>query len=148
MALVQAVVLPQCSPSDMLSEPMGFSFYRPAAILCGRRAATVLPMLGVNAALSEGGGRDGRVKAGTELVREFQGERHTVVITGEGFRWRDTDYPSLTAIARAITGTNWNGPRFFGLREGSDGKGVAVANPEAVAKPKASKGQASGRVVQ
>ena len=58
-----------------------------------------------------------RLKPGTELIREYQGERHTVVITGEGFRWRAHDYPSLTAIARAITGANWNGPRFFGLRE-------------------------------
>jgi hypothetical protein len=62
-----------------------------------------------------------RLKPGTELVREFEAERHTVVITGEGFRWRGEDYPSLTAIARAITGTNWNGPRFFGLREAADG---------------------------
>jgi hypothetical protein len=57
------------------------------------------------------------LKPGTELIREYQGERHTVVITGGGFQWRGQDYPSLTAIARAITGANWNGPRFFGLRE-------------------------------
>ena len=57
-----------------------------------------------------------RLKPGTELVREFQGERHTVVITADGFRWRDGEYSSLTAIACAITGTNWNGPLFFGLR--------------------------------
>src|SRR4051812_39054525 len=62
-------------------------------------------------------GRLRRLKPGTELIREFQGERHTVIISADGFRWRDGDYPSLTAIARTITGTNWNGPRFFGLRE-------------------------------
>ena len=61
-----------------------------------------------------------RLKPGTELVRKYQGERHTVVITGEGFRWRGEIYSSLTAIARAITGSNWNGPRFFGLRERSE----------------------------
>jgi Protein of unknown function (DUF2924) len=77
-----------------------------------------------------------RLKAGTELVREFQGQRHTVVITAEGFRWRGEDYSSLTAIARAITGTNWNGPRFFGLREKTDGGGQApptgpTARPDA-----------------
>lgn len=63
-----------------------------------------------------------RLKPGTEVIREYQGERHTVVITATGFRWRDQDYPSLTAIARLITGTNWNGPRFFGLRGHLDGK--------------------------
>jgi len=63
------------------------------------------------------GDRLRRLKPGTELIREYHGERHTVVITGDGFRWRGQDYPSLTAIARAITGSNWNGPRFFGLRE-------------------------------
>jgi hypothetical protein len=82
-----------------------------------------------------------RLKPGTELVREFQGERHTVVITAEGFRWREGDYPSLTAIARIITGTNWNGPRFFGLRERPDGPGDPTVTGAAVAKPKA--GQAS-----
>ena len=63
------------------------------------------------------GDRLRRLKPGTELIREYQGERHTVVITTEGFRWRGQYYPSLTAIARTITGANWNGPRFFGLRE-------------------------------
>jgi hypothetical protein len=60
--------------------------------------------------------RDRRLKPGTEIVREYQGERHTVVVTEKGFRWREVDYSSLTGIAQAITGTNWNGPRFFGLR--------------------------------
>jgi len=66
-----------------------------------------------------------RLKPGTEIVREYQGERHTVVVTAEGFRWRDGDYSSLTAIAQAITGTNWNGPRFFGLRIPAGGAGPA-----------------------
>lgn len=64
--------------------------------------------------------RKRRLKPGTEIVREYQGERHTVIITAEGFRWREGDYPSLTAIARIITGTNWNGPRFFGLRTAAE----------------------------
>jgi hypothetical protein len=64
--------------------------------------------------------KDRRLKLGTEIVREYQGERHTVVVTEKGFRWREADYSSLTAIAQAITGTNWNGPRFFGLRMAQD----------------------------
>ena len=57
-----------------------------------------------------------RLKAGTVLVREYQGERHTVTVVPDGFLWRETTYSSLSTIARAITGTAWNGPRFFGLR--------------------------------
>jgi hypothetical protein len=84
-----------------------------------------------------------RLKPGTELVREFQGERHTVVITGEGFRWRGEDYPSLTAIARIITGTNWNGPRFFGLRERAEGGDDQAGSAPAAGKVGA--GQGPGR---
>jgi hypothetical protein len=57
-----------------------------------------------------------RLKPGNVLVREYQGERHTVTVVPGGFLWQDGTYPSLSAIARAITGTAWNGPRFFGLR--------------------------------
>lgn len=54
--------------------------------------------------------------AGTRLVREWQGVEHTVTVTGDGFDWQGRPYKSLSAIARAITGTRWNGPLFFGLR--------------------------------
>ena len=57
-----------------------------------------------------------RLKLGTVLVREYQGERHTVTIVPDGFLWGDKTYASLSVIAQAITGTKWNGPRFFGLR--------------------------------
>lgn len=69
------------------------------------------------------------LKPGTEIVREYQGERHTVVVTAAGFRWRDGDYPSLTAIARVIAGTSCNGPRFFGLRIGREGEPAGAAPP-------------------
>jgi Protein of unknown function (DUF2924) len=57
-----------------------------------------------------------RLKPGTVLVREYKGERHTVTVVPDGFLWRETTYASLSTIARTITGTAWNGPRFFGLR--------------------------------
>jgi Protein of unknown function (DUF2924) len=60
--------------------------------------------------------RPRRLKTGTVLLREYQGERHTVTVVANGFVWREATYASLSTIARAITGTNWNGPRFFGLR--------------------------------
>ncbi len=57
-----------------------------------------------------------RLKPGTVIVREYQGERHEVTVTADGFSWREQTYPSLSMIAREITGTNWNGPRFFGVQ--------------------------------
>jgi hypothetical protein len=49
------------------------------------------------------------------LVRDYQGLRHTVTVVPNGFDWQGTTYSSLSAIARAITGTAWSGPRFFAL---------------------------------
>jgi hypothetical protein len=54
---------------------------------------------------------------GSLLVREWDGMRHEVRVEADGYRWRDTHFKSLSAIAREITGVRWNGPRFFGLRE-------------------------------
>lgn len=53
---------------------------------------------------------------GTQLLREWGGVMHRVTVLREGFDWEGRRYASLSAIARAITGTNWNGPAFFGLR--------------------------------
>ena len=71
--------------------------------------------------------RPRRLKPGTVLLREYQGKRHTVTVVPNGYVWRETTYASLSTIARAITGTNWNGPRFFGLRSGAE----STALPEA-----------------
>jgi hypothetical protein len=57
-----------------------------------------------------------RLKPGTVLVREYNGERYTVTVKPDGFLWQETTYSSLSVIAQTITGTKWNGPRFFGLR--------------------------------
>ena len=53
---------------------------------------------------------------GTRLVREWNGRQYEVLTTREGFEFEGRPYKSLTAITKAITGTHWNGPRFFGLR--------------------------------
>ena len=58
-------------------------------------------------------------RAGTILVREWRGITHHVTVTDDGFLWNGKPHRSLSGIARAITGTAWNGPRFFGLRETS-----------------------------
>ena len=67
-----------------------------------------------------GANRPTRLKPGTVLLREYQGERHTVTVVPDGYMWHETTYASLSIIARAITGTSWNGPRFFGLRIGAE----------------------------
>jgi hypothetical protein len=53
---------------------------------------------------------------GTRLLREWQGVEHAVTVTADGFEWQGRPYKSLSAIARAITGTRWNGWAFFGLK--------------------------------
>lgn len=55
---------------------------------------------------------------GAILRRDWQGRQIEVVVRADGFLWEGKTYPSLSAIASAATGTRWNGPRFFGLREG------------------------------
>jgi hypothetical protein len=59
------------------------------------------------------------VKPGTILTREWKGRMHRVAVLAEGFAWDGNTYPNLSRIALAITGTRWNGPRFFGLRDGT-----------------------------
>jgi hypothetical protein len=59
---------------------------------------------------------DDRPIAGTQLIREYQGVEHVVTVTRDGYEYQGQPYQSLSAIARAITGTRWNGRVFFGLR--------------------------------
>jgi len=54
---------------------------------------------------------------GTVLAREWNGQHHRVMVLDGGFAWQERTYRSLSEIAKAITGTKWNGPRFFGLRD-------------------------------
>ena len=54
---------------------------------------------------------------GTMLGREWNGRMHRIAVLAQGFAWNGKTYPSLSKIALAITGTRWNGPRFFGLRD-------------------------------
>ncbi|MES2493244.1 MAG: DUF2924 domain-containing protein [Pseudomonadota bacterium] len=56
-----------------------------------------------------------KLTPGTRLVRDWHGVGHTVTVLDDGFRYDGQHWKSLSAIARAITGTNWNGPLFFGL---------------------------------
>ena len=87
----------------------------------GLAKATVRKLVSLAAAL-EADGEIGLVsgppiKPGARLVREWRGRTHTVTVTEEGFDYDGRGYPSLTRIARAITGAHWSGPRFFGLKK-------------------------------
>jgi hypothetical protein len=67
------------------------------------------------------------LKAGSILVREHDGRLHKVIaVAPSGFRWNDKTFKSLSEAAYAITGTKWNGPRFFGLRSDSIVRGSAA----------------------
>jgi Protein of unknown function (DUF2924) len=57
---------------------------------------------------------------GTVLVREWDRQSQRVMVLADGFAWNGQTYDSLSKVAYAITGTKWNGPRFFGLRDKED----------------------------
>lgn len=60
----------------------------------------------------------GALQQGVVLTREWKGELVRVEVVEDGFRWDGRTYASLSQVARAVTGSRWNGPRFFGLRGG------------------------------
>lgn len=59
------------------------------------------------------------LRPGTVLGREWNGRMHRVAVLADGFAWNGKTYPSLSKVAFEITGTRWNGPKFFGLRDKS-----------------------------
>ena len=89
----------------------------------GLKPATVKRLQQLGEQLDGGNITTRRVRAdlkpivGTRLIREWQGVEHTVTVTLDGFEWQGRPYQSLSAIARAITGSRWNGWVFFGLKD-------------------------------
>ena len=77
------------------------------------------------------------IKPGSTIVRSWGGQTYQVVVTPEGFLWNGSVHASLSEIARLITGTRWNGPRFFGLRPSPAREGKAAGNGEEVSAPAA-----------
>jgi hypothetical protein len=67
-----------------------------------------------------------RIKPGSVLVREWKGKSHRVMVLADGFAYDGETYTNLSEIAVLITGTRWNGPRFFGLRSKRDESGESV----------------------
>jgi hypothetical protein len=63
----------------------------------------------------------GRIKPGTQMIRQWQNTTHTVTALADGYEWNGRTYKSLSAVANAITGTNWNGFAFFGIKRAPSG---------------------------
>ena len=82
-----------------------------------RKLAHLAEDLRQNGDLSKNAGL--RLKPGATLVREWRGVTQRVRVTDRGFEWQGKPHRSLTAVAQAITGARWSGPRFFGLRRGA-----------------------------
>ena len=64
-----------------------------------------------------------RIKPGTRLIRQWQGETHHVTVCDQGFEYNRQKYSSLSEIARLITGTRWSGPLFFGIKQNQKHRG-------------------------
>ena len=87
---------------DLSKQTLGFLNRIAAAIEAGKDPEVPYP-------------DDRRLKPGSVLVREHDDVQHRVMVLEEGYAWGGKTFASLSAVAYAITGTNWNGQRFFGL---------------------------------
>ena len=102
--------VPECLTADLLRRMIANRIQEEAFGTLDRAALKLLDGLAGRTSRPER-----NLKIGTVLVRDYRGRRHTVTVAPEGYLWEGTPYSSLSAIARAITGTAWSGPRFFGL---------------------------------
>ena len=101
---------PRLGP-DLLRHVIGFQIQEHANRPQSTRAARALR----NAEGGQGRGSSPQLKPGTRLLRSWNGQSISVVVTDRGFEYRGKNWSSLTAIAREVTGAGWSGPRFFGL---------------------------------
>jgi hypothetical protein len=60
-----------------------------------------------------------QIRPGTQMIRQWRDETHIVTAISQGFEWNGQSYKSLSAVAKEITGTNWNGYAFFGIKRAS-----------------------------
>jgi hypothetical protein len=82
-----------------------------------RQIATGGETLEASRRMDEFGRRRAELRPGTILMREWKAQAYRVMVVDDGFALNGKTYDSLSKVAFAITGTNWNGPRFFGLRD-------------------------------
>jgi hypothetical protein len=108
---VTGAVVPKVSPA-LLRLALAYALQEKAFGGLSRRTSQRL------AQLAGGKTRTSDARPGMRLVREWNGSLHVVTIGEDGtIRWNDRDWKSLSEVARAITGTRWSGPAFFGLKQ-------------------------------
>lgn len=83
------------------------------------------------------------LQPGSRLLREWNGSTHVVDVLPDGFLWNGTSHRSLSAIARAITGARWSGPRFFVLAHMAAVNGAEPAKSKAPKADQARRGRAA-----
>jgi hypothetical protein len=111
---------PKAFGPDLLRRSIGHRIQERAYGGLSAPARRLLDLL-VKAALAKPNGRlelPRRIKPGSELVRTWKGKTYRVMVMADGFAHDGRTFASLSEIATDITGTRWNGPRFFGLRTG------------------------------
>ena len=109
VAFVEDVTVPQTPPASTLDAMQALINRYAAEDRSGERALVPIPT-----SIS--------LRPGSELDREWEGTVQRVRVLADGYAWNGTTYKSLSQVARAITGTRWNGPRFFGLRDRKPGE--------------------------
>ena len=117
---------PNAFSKDLLARAIA---YRVQERACGGIKPQTLRLL--RAVMTPGTEPPRQVKVGSVIVREHRSVLHEVTVVPGGFCWNGQTYDSLSTIAKKITGVNWNGPRFFGLRgntakTGDAGGGASV----------------------
>jgi Protein of unknown function (DUF2924) len=90
------------------------------------RTAAQVTELAMSARLASFDQKRAELTPGTILVREWDRQSQRVMVMADGFAWNGQTYESLSKVAYAITGTKWNGPRFFGLRDKEDRSAMGV----------------------
>ena len=93
-----------------------------AAELRADRASKQAEPAGTNAAIPHWPAERTLLSPGTQLMREWNGSTEVVDVVSNGYTWREKTYRTLSAVAVAITGTKWSGPKFFGLRGMAKGR--------------------------
>ena len=122
---------PPCFKSDLLFRALAYELQVKAFGGLDRATERLLARLAVaeDPTAVVASLRRRQLKPGTEFIREWAGTLHRIVVMKGGYAYLGRTYGSLSEIARLITGTNWNGPRFFGLRDDKRTRGPKAGTP-------------------
>ena len=116
--------------AERIAKQMQEAYQMQVAAYGGLSAATKRRLGEIAIAISNGDRTSAfsgvQIKPGTQLIRQWQNTTHTVMVLDEGFALDGRTYKSLSAIAKAITGTNWNGYSFFGIKRAARGNKAAA----------------------